>query len=665
MNELTKYVSNSEYAKIFYNKSENLTKSLASSFQIFKNLLTKTAQESPNLKELEIEILRTGFPLTGQIVGNTDSLLQTIISVYHATIFRACGCTPSKEPVPGIFKHIIEKAKNETLYLLKKGEILLQSQLSMHPIDTSQMTKEEAAEAEIAATNLAIYDMIANIISEELGEGTKTKRFLDSTWLSYGATNVINWSITDCLNLVRGNVFGEVNQEKNGKILNKIQEDLIANLTGNLKILNDIYAQPIREGFFENRKGWNQFLQHEIFNTLPPHRSTPVLNEKESIIYLTKDLLFNTEILQKKIRDFEHEIDSTIDQLKLNFEEESKKLEDELEADLKAALNEMQYGVEKLSSIENQDELKQNIKQLNQINKQNIELSHKRYDEKIALLWKSYEPKIENLKENKILGVEKIKASQTIELTISEKEAKIKEKELSLTSEFNLLIAELKKKSLTLFNNPSKYQSALMEIKEYEGKNPERIANETKQDRADIESLKILAEIEKRMAEAEFTYLNSLSVLILDNILFPNGISNSLHLMLKPKDDSRRYILGKLNSALKSMIKHLEDPTAIYVKINEEILKDFTGNCKLVSAVLSPEENEANLIANVSCLIDSEIKTGSSFVKGGAIKMIERLKETRVNKYLVYSAIDSVINSIIVSLEKKTCVDDGKILLWG
>jgi hypothetical protein len=430
----------------------------------------------------------------------------------------------------------------------------LQSKIKQLKYACEKDVKESNNQFDIAKTDETVRNFIAFKVDVALSSVPLVKAI---AWFAPSVINEIESILTAAANQVvkfaRENILGEKNQKKMNDVMDKVQDNLIASVTSNLKSINDVYMN--HTDYTSGVKTYEKHMeiQNEIINSLPAHRAVVKLTDVEAKLLAKKSELIIKGATVAKIQA---------------------------------------YGAK----------------------------------EKADLLADHTQ---------KLKGLTKGLA--------------------------NLTPAMLAVQQQIIADENADYATKLNAL----------IAVETKS----IADLTQLVAIEAKMAKAETEYLNALSVLLLDYVIFPSGIPSDLHNLLKFgfQGDSRKFVLNVLNQNLAMVMDNLNDPKELVKILNEKLVG------MLPAAQANTGKNHAALIHNAKALMNVNLDTlqgrtgniAKSVVSlidaAGSLEVtINRLEMSRVNKYMLFDALDKTIDGVVLALGKqKTVSQNGMILIHG
>lgn len=226
-------------------------------------------------------------------------------------------------------------------------------------------------------------------------------------------------------------------------------------------------------------------------------------------------------------------------------------------------------------------------------------------------------------------------------------------------------------------HNPTVYAEKVKAIADLKIEENKRIVNLVKNLEEATKHLKTLKAVQEKLSQAEDVYVKSLVTLIIDKVIYPNGIPNGLQNLIKLMGkDPREFISGLVMNQLKPELARLDQPELLYPIMNDQVawnLPASTPQRKVLNGA-DKEENREGLIANINTLIDLNLGQlfGGGLVdklidpKGAAGLLLNRLDATRVNKYLIFSAVDAALNAVVTVAGKTTEIQkDGMILING
>jgi hypothetical protein len=406
--------------------------------------------------------------------------------------------------------------------------------------------------SEIEKTDETVRNWIASEIDKTLSKIPAVKKIAAYVpAIINKIESILTSTVVDhVVKFAREYILGDKNQKKMMEVMNNVQDNLVANLTSNLKVINDVYM-----GHAEYTAGMKTYekhmeIQNEIVNKLPLHRAVPQLTDIESTL------------LAKK-RD--------------------------LEKNGATVAERQAFGIKARAD-----------------------------------LLTVHTKKIADLNQG-MLGLNPTKQALQVQLIADEKTA---------------------------------YNKALKSD----------IASEA-QDIADLTNLK---SIEDKIAKAESVYLNSISVLLLDYVIFPDGMPSDLQNLLRlTLQDPRQFALNAINKNLVMAVKHLDDPKALRKLLNTELTKllpkadkgnDQAALIKNAKALMNT--NLDNLQGNVSGVVRSIV---SAIDAAGSLELVlNSLERSRVNKYMLFSALDKTVDGVVAAYGKQqTLTKDGMILIRG
>jgi|GEM_PF-3491239 len=195
--------------------------------------------------------------------------------------------------------------------------------------------------------------------------------------------------------------------------------------------------------------------------------------------------------------------------------------------------------------------------------------------------------------------------------------AEHKSGKLIALKELDREIVELEKQEKVHIANGNPTKSAEWKLKVTQAKaaKPLRIAELNNNESLFINEILALEALEKRITTQESDYINSLSVQLVDHVLFPNGMPSSFKNLLwvagiavDPQfKDARAYILNQLNTVLADTINNnLGNPQKLELMLDKLLIKLPTSNSQIIKDRLGMSHVNKHILFSV---LDEAVKT--------------------------------------------------------
>lgn len=588
----------------------------ADAFYLFKDQLTKAYRKEIHEldKKAKVEVLNREFAFES----------AALLEKYNKDVIEALDshADPLNNPLEDVNKlhatyvlqvQELEKCKAETVAAIN------------NQTDTEHTNDLVRDYVDGALHNIPVVKMVASLFPSVINQ----------------ASHIVSSAlISESLGFLREYVFGSDVKA----VLDVVQEKVVQDVTENFKVINKDYYENRRKNN-ESVESYNHSIQARVLESLRDRETQEVnsgwkkdlLNQAIPVLSANEiQLLFEkNELVQKSTAKTQKAIDEKFKYL----EQEKQKLYRECEVK-RDAITTLILGDQ--ANIDHDLLMKGDALSKSELSEKDQFVEYKK-------LMSSYDLDVDKLERLNAARYNEIRnLGKNVELAVQELTDKTDVEILQLQNSLTMdcSIQALEKNILTL--NAKKTTATLLD--------KTRLETTIKSEQLLLGQLKSLIVVEKKIADGEALFLESMANLIQDQILFPNGMPLRLRGLLKVASQSD-FFKNLIKKQLSAVMNLLDKPEALK---------------KMISELPRVDQGEESLVQNINTMLakilgDYSYITRSLFVNtdAGVELIVDRMDASRVNKYLFFSALCSAVDGTVTSIGRRVELSDGKVLIKG